>query len=84
MPKLIARNTVYKAFSSNIRVSSGCPLFKLGSCDHPMFTLENPKRRCVLEGEGECPLEKHPLMLYRLPDWLDEAHEDAIHEHSRG
>ena len=88
MPKIASRNTVYqKVFDVNVRMPKSCPLYRDGTCGHPSLSLLLPTPcRCALESTddiAECPLEKHPVMLRRVPDWLDEAIEEAIWKHAK-
>lgn len=95
MPEIISRNTVYQnVFDINVRKSSACPLMKKYTgepvvCEHPLASPAFQKKSpciCALESTEdlkECLLEKHPVMLRRVPNWLDKAIEDAIWEHAK-
>jgi hypothetical protein len=97
MPEIASRNTVYKTvFDINVRSVTGCPLAKrfdgeaYHHCNHPAAGPLYQKKgnaKCALDCTDDlpaCPLEKHPIMLRRVPDWLDKAIDDATWKHSTG
>jgi hypothetical protein len=94
MPEIVSRNTVYQnVFDINVRSASGCPFVKKytaepARCGHPLASPAFQKKSpctCALESTEdleECLLEKHPVMLRRVPGWLDKAIDDATWKHS--
>jgi hypothetical protein len=87
MPRIASRTTVWSAtYDVNVRMSSGCPLLSGKACGHPALPLSRPEVcLCAIDSTEdleECPLEKHPVVLRRTPDWLDKAIDEATWKHS--
>ena len=92
MPEVVAKNTVYqKVFDVDVRKPSACPVRDgrvsgEGRCEHPVVSALYKAKpcRCALESTEDidvCPLEKHPVVLRRTPDWLDKAIDKATWKH---
>jgi hypothetical protein len=71
MPRISARFTQWHAISVDVRSLDGCPLYDEGVCDHPKHGLYQTKPLCFFKSSSaatsiaRCPLEEHPVLLYR-------------------
>jgi hypothetical protein len=81
MPPIISRVTEWKSvFTVNVRLKEGCPLHENGKCGHPHFALAKSNDCVIAVGGALCPLERHPVVFHRVPEWLDDAEQQAIHD----